>query len=50
MWWPVVTRCRYDEVRLENFTLREALRSANEEIRRQRACIYQLNRKIGGVS
>lgn len=47
--WPFVTRDVYDALaavedhtRLENYTLRDALREANEEVRRLRLVIGQM--------
>lgn len=41
-WWPWVTRSRYETVKRENYTLRDALREANAELRRHRALIAGL--------
>jgi hypothetical protein len=40
--WPLVRRGRHNELRLENMTLRDALRNANDEVRRHRALIAGL--------
>jgi hypothetical protein len=37
--WPLVTRGRFAAVRLENYTLRDCLRAANDELRRHRLLI-----------
>lgn len=51
MKWPFVLRRHYDGMfeawsiqRTENFTLRDALRSANDEIRKLRSCIAELSK------
>lgn len=35
-WWPWVTRRRYEKLKQENYSLRDALRNANDELRRHR--------------
>lgn len=46
MKWPFVWRATYDEVKLENFTLRDALRNANTELRKHKVTIYQLTQEL----
>ncbi len=40
--WPLVMRYRYEELKLENYTLRDALREANSELRRHRKLLSGL--------
>lgn len=40
--WPFVMRWRYERLRQENYTLRDALLQANAELRRHRALIAGL--------
>lgn len=42
MRWPLIWRRDYDALKTENFTLRSALKEANEEIRKHRALIAGL--------
>lgn len=37
--WPLVWRRSYDAVKTENFVLRDALREANNELRRYRLLV-----------
>ena len=39
MKWPFVWRHAYDRLSIENYTLRDALRGANEELRKHRLLI-----------
>lgn len=41
-WWPWVTRFRLEQIQRENFTLRDALREANAELRRHRTLLAGL--------
>lgn len=40
--WPFILRSTHDAVRTENWSLRDALREANAELRRHRLLIGQL--------
>lgn len=40
--WPLMWKSTADEIRLENYTLRDALRNANEELRKHRTLIAGL--------
>lgn len=37
--WPFVLKSTFDQVKVENFTLRDALRAANAELRQHRMLI-----------
>jgi protoporphyrinogen oxidase len=41
-WWPWVTRSRYERLKQENYSLRDALREANAELRKHRTLIAGL--------
>jgi hypothetical protein len=41
-WWPWVTRRRYEDVKQENYTLRDALREANKELLKHRTLLAGL--------
>lgn len=43
--WPLVTRQRYEHLKLENYSLRDALREANQEIRRLRHALAAKTRR-----
>lgn len=38
-WWPLMWKSSHEAVRRENYTLRDALREANHELRRHRQLI-----------
>lgn len=40
--WPFVWRSDYNAVRLENYTLRDALRNSNAELHKHRRLLAQL--------
>lgn len=40
--WPFALRSTLDAVNLENYTLRDALREANNEVRRHRKLLVQI--------
>ena len=42
LWWPWVTRWRYERLKQENYVLRDALREANNELRKHRALLSGL--------
>ncbi len=38
-WWPWVSRRRFETAQRENYTLRDALREANADLRRHRTLL-----------
>lgn len=41
-WWPLMWKSNHEEVRRENYTLRDALRSSNQELAKHRRLIAGL--------
>lgn len=40
--WPLVSKRKYHAIRLENYTLRDALREANKEIIKHRRLLIEI--------
>jgi hypothetical protein len=49
-WWPWMLKSEHEDVRRENWTLKNALREANEELRKHRLLINGLKEGRIGVT